>query len=70
MDSREGGATVSGWGSKDTPCVYANAGEKLGLFLDGAIRVPPRSIAVHPDQFLATAPVSTIVKDRVRFSLI
>jgi len=48
MDSREGGVTIRGWGTKDTPCIYANAGAEPGVFLSGAIRVPPRSITVHP----------------------
>ena len=48
MDAREGGATVRGWGSRDTPCIYANAAAEPGVFLSGAIRVPPRSVAVHP----------------------
>jgi len=48
MDSREGGPTIRGWGSNDTPCIYANSGTEPGVFLNGAIRVPPRSVAVHP----------------------
>jgi hypothetical protein len=48
MDSREGDGIIAGWGSKDTPCIYAHVGEEQGLFLGGAIRVPPRSVAVHP----------------------
>ena len=48
MDSREGSSSARGWGSKDTPCIYANADLEAGVFLGGAIRVPPCSVAAHP----------------------
>jgi len=48
IDVREGTTAVSGWGSKQTPSVLAYAGAEPGSLLNGAIRLPPRSIAVHP----------------------
>jgi hypothetical protein len=48
VEDREGTTAVSGWGSKQTPCVWAHAGAGPGVLLGGAIHVPPRSIAVHP----------------------
>jgi len=48
MDAREGTTAVSGWGSKQTPSVFAYAGTEPGTLLGGAIQLPPRSIAVHP----------------------
>ena len=43
-----GTPNVRGWGSKDTPAVYANHGPKPAVFMKGAITIPPRSVAVHP----------------------
>jgi len=48
MNSREGSVALGGWGSPDTPCVYAHAGTAGVALLNGAIRLPPRSVAVHP----------------------
>ncbi len=48
IDAREGSTAVSGWGSKETPCIWAHAGAEPGTLLGGAIKVPARSIAVHP----------------------
>ena len=48
LDAREGPATISGWGTKDTPCIYANAAQQPAVLLGGIIRVPPRSVAAHP----------------------
>ena len=48
MDSREGTSAAKGWGSRDTPCIYANADLEPARFLSGAITVPPRGVAVHP----------------------
>jgi hypothetical protein len=39
---------VRGWGSKDTPVVYANPGGKPAVVMQNAITIPPRSVAVHP----------------------
>lgn len=39
---------VKGWGSKDTPVVYANPGPKPAVVMQNAITIPPRSVAVHP----------------------
>jgi len=48
IDAREGTTAVSGWGSQQTPCIWAHPGTQPGALLNGAIRVPPRAIAVHP----------------------
>ncbi|MGD0092394.1 MAG: hypothetical protein ABSE73_20965 [Planctomycetota bacterium] len=48
MDARDGATAVSGWGSKETPSVLAYPGTEPGTLLGGAIKLPPRSIAVHP----------------------
>ncbi|HUT00808.1 MAG TPA: hypothetical protein VM031_00015 [Phycisphaerae bacterium] len=43
-----GAAAVGGWGSTETPLVYANPAAKPFVSLGGAITVPPRSVAMHP----------------------
>jgi len=48
IDAREGTTTVSGWGSKQTPSILAYAGAEPGTLLNGLIKLPPRSVAVHP----------------------
>jgi hypothetical protein len=48
IEAREGTTAVSGWGSKQTPSILAYAGAEPGTLLNGAIKLPPRSIAVHP----------------------
>jgi len=48
IDAREGATAVSGWGSKETPSVLAYPGTEPGTLLNGIIKLPPRSIAVHP----------------------
>jgi len=48
IDAREKATAVSGWGSKQTPSVFAYAGTEPGTLLNGIIKLPPRSIAVHP----------------------
>jgi hypothetical protein len=48
IDAREGTTAVSGWGSKQTPSILAHAGTEPGTLLNGAIKLPARSIAVHP----------------------
>jgi hypothetical protein len=48
IDAREGNTSVSGWGSKETPSAFAYPGTEPGTLLGGVIRLPPRSIAVHP----------------------
>ncbi|NQT53881.1 hypothetical protein HQ576_17630 [bacterium] len=48
VDTREGTTALSGWGSKDTPSVFAHAGAEPGTLLEGIIKLPPRSIVVHP----------------------
>jgi hypothetical protein len=48
MDAREGATAVSGWGSKQTPSILAHASAEPGTLLSGLIKLPPRSIAVHP----------------------
>ncbi|HUT56420.1 MAG TPA: hypothetical protein VNA25_00940, partial [Phycisphaerae bacterium] len=48
VDAREGTTAVAGWGSKETPSVFAYAGAEPGTLLNGIIKLPPRSIAVHP----------------------
>jgi len=48
IDAREGATAVSGWGSKQTPSVFAYPGTAPGALLGGVIQLPPRSIAVHP----------------------
>jgi len=48
MNVGEGGAERPGWGSPQTPCVYANTANEPAILLGGLIRFPPRSVAVHP----------------------
>ena len=48
VDAREGATAVTGWGSKETPSVFAYPGTEPGTLLGGIIKLPPRSIAVHP----------------------
>ena len=48
IDAREGTTVVSGWGSKQTPSILAHAGVEPGTLLNGAIKLPARSVAVHP----------------------
>jgi len=48
VDAREGTTAVIGWGSKQTPSIFAHAGTEPGTLLNGLIKLPPRSIAVHP----------------------
>jgi len=48
IDAREGTTAVSGWGSKQTPSIFAHAGVEPGTLLNGAIKLPAHSIAVHP----------------------
>ncbi|MBM4039658.1 MAG: hypothetical protein FJ290_14210, partial [Planctomycetes bacterium] len=48
VDARDGTTAVAGWGSKQTPSVFAYPGKEPGTLLGGIIKLPPRSIAVHP----------------------
>jgi len=48
IDAREGTTAVSGWGTTQTPCIWAHPGTQPGTLLNGAIQVPPRGIAAHP----------------------
>ena len=60
-----------GWGKWETPCVYANSSTGTAVFLNGAISIPPRSVAVHPGAYLDVAvgwqsPVSGKVNVRAK----
>jgi hypothetical protein len=48
MNAGEGSAERPGWGSAQTPCVYANSAKEPASLLGGLIKLPPRSVAVHP----------------------
>lgn len=48
LNSRDGDVLLNGWGSADTPCIYAHAGANRVTLLKGAIQLPPRSVVVHP----------------------
>lgn len=55
MNAGEGGAERHGWGSAQTPCVYANPAKEPAVLLGGLIKLPPRSVAVHPGPDLDVA---------------
>jgi len=44
-----------GWGKWETPFVLANTGSEAARLLNGAISIPPRSVAVHPGADLDVA---------------
>jgi len=48
LDAIGGIPAVRGWGSKDTPVIYANPGAKPAVVMRNAITIPPRSVALHP----------------------
>ena len=48
LDAIGGIPAVRGWGSKDTPVIYANPGVKPAVVMQNAITIPPRNVAVHP----------------------
>jgi len=48
IDARDRTTVVRGWGAAQPPNVFAHAGAEPGALLGGLIKLPPRSIAVHP----------------------
>ena len=48
-------AACLGWGKAESPFVLANSGTEEAKLLNGAISIPPRSVAVHPNADLDVA---------------